>query len=65
MQSHYNDHSLQLYPSANAIIILHASSLQLLRVLAFSEAFPNAEDSISSVSLDPGMKLVSTPSIHP
>ncbi|KAF8222144.1 WD repeat-containing protein [Tricholoma matsutake] len=51
-------YSVLLYPSANAIIILHASSLQLLRVLAFSEAFPNAEDSISSVSLDPGMKLI-------
>jgi hypothetical protein len=49
---------IQLYPSADAVIILNASSLALIRVLAFSEAFPHPEDRITSVSVDAGMKLV-------
>jgi hypothetical protein len=50
--------SIQLYPSADAVIILNAASLALIRVLAFSEAFPHPEDRISTVSVDAGMKLV-------
>lgn len=58
----------QLYPSADNTILLDAHSLALVRVLAFWEAFPNfkhTHDSITSISVDPGLKLVrSTCSPH-
>ncbi|KAJ3966484.1 RAVE protein 1 C terminal-domain-containing protein [Lentinula raphanica] len=51
----------QLYPSADAVVILNARNLSLIRVLAFWEAFPGTHyvsQSISSISVDSGMKLV-------
>ena len=53
--------SNQLYASADAVIILNARTLALVRVLAFWEAFPasmHAKDFISCISIDSGMKLV-------
>ncbi|KAF5385516.1 hypothetical protein D9757_005413 [Collybiopsis confluens] len=53
--------SLLLYPSSDAVIILNAGNLALLRVLAFREVFPGTRDTaenISCVSVDAGMKLV-------
>ncbi|KAF7320375.1 WD repeat protein [Mycena kentingensis (nom. inval.)] len=50
--------SLLLHASADAIVIRNALSLTLVRVLAFSEAFPGAAGSISSVAVDSGMKLI-------
>lgn len=57
----------QLYPSADAVIILNARSLSLVRVLAFWEAFPgtkHSQDEISCISVDSGMKLVRYIRIH-
>jgi hypothetical protein len=51
----------QLYPCSDAVIILNAQTLALVRVLAFWEAFPGTIDEgnvISCVSVDSGMKLV-------
>ena len=51
----------QLYASADAVIILNARTLALVRVLAFWEAFPgtmHTKDSITCISIDSGMKLV-------
>ncbi|KAJ8083807.1 regulator of (H+)-ATPase in vacuolar membrane [Marasmius tenuissimus] len=50
--------SLILYPTADAIVILHAQSLALARVLAFWEVFPGVDGEISSLSVDSGMKLI-------
>ncbi|KAF8167749.1 RAVE protein 1 C terminal-domain-containing protein [Crassisporium funariophilum] len=53
--------SLLLYPSADAVIILNARTLALVRVLAFWEAFPgtmHTKDKISCISVDSGMKLI-------
>ena len=53
--------SNQLYASADAVIILNARTLALVRVLAFWEAFPgtmHTNDSITCISIDSGMKLV-------
>ncbi|PPQ67110.1 hypothetical protein CVT25_005711 [Psilocybe cyanescens] len=50
-----------LYPSADAVIILNAHTLALVRVLAFWEAFPglrHSGDKISCLSVDSGMKLI-------
>ncbi|KAF8807734.1 WD repeat-containing protein [Phlegmacium glaucopus] len=50
-----------LYSSADAVIILNARTLALVRVLAFWEAFPgtiHTKDSISCISIDSGMKLI-------
>jgi len=52
---------IQLYPSADAVIILNAHTLVLVRVLAFWEAFPgllHSKEEISCISVDSGMKLV-------
>ena len=52
---------LQLYPSADAVIIRDVETLDLRRILAFWEAFPgtiHADDAISCISVDSGMKLV-------
>lgn len=57
----YLSTSNQLYSSADAVIILNARTLALVRVLAFWEAFPgtmHSKDSISCISIDSGMKLV-------
>ncbi|KAJ3516450.1 hypothetical protein NLJ89_g1100 [Agrocybe chaxingu] len=58
---HLLSESLLLYPSGDAIIILNARTLALVRVLAFSEAFPGTKhtsDKISCISVDSGMKLI-------
>ncbi|KAG7099019.1 hypothetical protein E1B28_000902 [Marasmius oreades] len=52
------DRSLLLYPSADAVIILSAQSLALVRALAFGEVFPGVPGEISSISVDSGMKLI-------
>ncbi|KAG6836376.1 hypothetical protein H0H93_008676 [Arthromyces matolae] len=49
---------LILYSSADVVILLNASNLSLVRVLALSEAFPNTSDHISSVTVDSGMSLI-------
>ncbi|RDB29031.1 Regulator of V-ATPase in vacuolar membrane protein 1 [Hypsizygus marmoreus] len=56
----FPDESLLLYPSADAVIIVNASSLSLRRVLAFSEAFPGTihAGGISCLAVDSGMKLI-------
>lgn len=51
----------QLYPSADAVVILNACTLALIRVLAFWEAFPakiHTSDKVTCISVDSGMKLV-------
>ncbi|KIY70161.1 hypothetical protein CYLTODRAFT_348194 [Cylindrobasidium torrendii FP15055 ss-10] len=53
--------TLLLYPSADAVLILNAATLQLVRALAFWEAFPSlihTKESISCISVDSNMKLV-------
>ncbi|KAF9479728.1 hypothetical protein BDN70DRAFT_906163 [Pholiota conissans] len=56
-----HNESLILYPSGDAVIILNAQTLALVRVLAFWEAFPgtaHSKDKISCISVDSGMKLI-------
>jgi hypothetical protein len=51
----------QLYPSADSVVILHASTLTLVRVLAFGEIYPGTQhlkQSISCVAVDSAMKVV-------
>jgi len=58
----------QLYFSADAVIILNAHTLALIRVLAFWEAFPgtmHSKEKISCLAVDPGMKLVGRPRYMP
>jgi hypothetical protein len=58
---YYLSISNQLYSFADAVIILNARTLALVRVLAFWEAFPgtmHTNDSITCISIDSGMKLV-------
>ncbi|KII93785.1 hypothetical protein PLICRDRAFT_101217 [Plicaturopsis crispa FD-325 SS-3] len=53
--------TLILYPSADAVVILSACTLALVRVLAFEEVFPGTtrtKDKVACVSVDAGMKLV-------
>ncbi|KAK7059134.1 regulator of (H+)-ATPase in vacuolar membrane [Paramarasmius palmivorus] len=50
--------SLLLYPTADAVVILDAESLSLIRVLAFWEAFPGVTGEISCISVDRGMKII-------
>jgi hypothetical protein len=53
--------SSQLYPSADTVVILDATSLRLVRTLAFSQVFPSREHAnarISSLVVDPTLKLV-------
>ncbi|KAE9408257.1 WD repeat-containing protein [Gymnopus androsaceus JB14] len=53
--------TLLLYPSADAVVILNARNLALLRVLAFWQVFPGTgytSESISCISVDSGMKLI-------
>ncbi|KAF8641123.1 hypothetical protein AX17_000765 [Amanita inopinata Kibby_2008] len=55
------DNLFLLYPSADAIVILHAQSLALARILAFWEAFPStmhSQGTITCITVDAGMKLV-------
>lgn len=56
-------HFPQVYPSADAVIIVNAHSLSLVRVLAFSEAYPGttrATGSLSCIAVDSSMALVRT-----
>ncbi|KAF9527801.1 RAVE protein 1 C terminal-domain-containing protein [Crepidotus variabilis] len=56
-----SNESLILFPSGDAVIILNARTLALVRVLAFWEAFPgtsHSKDAISCISVDSGMKLI-------
>ena len=51
----------QLHPSRDAVLVLDAHSLTLLRVLPFWLAFPDAQDTpcpISCMAVDAAMKLV-------
>jgi hypothetical protein len=53
----------QLYPSADVVVILDATSLRLVRTLAFSQVFPSqghASARILSLAVDPALKLVCT-----
>lgn len=53
--------SSQLYPSADTVVILDATSLRLVRTLAFSQVFPSRDHAnarISSLVVDPTLKLV-------
>jgi len=53
--------SFQCYPSADAIVILDAHTLRLVRVLAFWEAFPGTrytKDFVNCISVDSTMKIV-------
>jgi hypothetical protein len=55
--------SCQLYPSADTVVILNATSLRFLRALAFSQVFPGvgANCNITSLAVDPALKLVRIP----
>ncbi|KAF9244559.1 RAVE protein 1 C terminal-domain-containing protein [Melanogaster broomeanus] len=53
--------TLILYPSADAIVVLDASNLELIRVLAFHEVFPSSQnqgESVSCIAVDPVMKII-------
>ena len=55
--------SSQLYPSADTVVILDATSLRLVRTLAFSQVFPSRDHvsaRITSLAVDPALKLVCT-----
>ncbi|KAH9984643.1 WD repeat-containing protein [Russula compacta] len=57
--------SLLLYPSADTVVILDATSLCLVRTLAFSQVFPGLDGAsvrIASLAVDPALKLVATAS---
>ncbi|KAF9462089.1 WD repeat-containing protein [Collybia nuda] len=50
-----------IYPSADALVILNASSLALVRFLAFCDVFPgmtHSNQSISSIAVDCRMKII-------
>ncbi|KIO08400.1 hypothetical protein M404DRAFT_997326 [Pisolithus tinctorius Marx 270] len=50
--------TLIVYPSADAIIILNASSLVLVRVLALKEVFPGTQRTVSCFAVDPALKVI-------
>ncbi|KAI0305003.1 RAVE protein 1 C terminal-domain-containing protein [Russula brevipes] len=57
--------SLLLYPSADTVVILDATSLSLVRTLSFSQVFPgrdHANAHITSIAVDPALKLVAAAS---
>ncbi|KAF9229125.1 hypothetical protein BS17DRAFT_4921 [Gyrodon lividus] len=50
-----------LYPSADAIVILDASNLELIRILAFQEVFPSLQyqgESVSCIAIDYAMNII-------
>ncbi|KAH9969083.1 WD repeat-containing protein [Russula dissimulans] len=56
---------LLLYPSADTVVILDATSLRLVRSLAFSQVFPGRDRTsarITSLAVDPALKLVAASS---
>ncbi|KAG0704335.1 RAVE protein 1 C terminal-domain-containing protein [Suillus ampliporus] len=53
--------TLILYPSADSVVILDASTLDLVRVLAFGEIYPGTQhlnQSVSCVAVDSAMKVI-------
>ena len=55
-----SSHPCQLYPSADTVVILDATSLRFIRALAFSQVFPGASANynITSLAVDPALRLV-------
>lgn len=52
---------LQLYSSADAIVLLNAATLRLIRVFTFQEVFPGLQslgERVSCIAVDPAMKIV-------
>lgn len=52
---------LQLYSSADSVVLVDAASLQLIRVLTFQEVFPGLQslgERVSCIAVDPAMKIV-------
>lgn len=50
-----------MYPSADSVVILDASTLDLVRVLIFGEIYPGTQhlnQTISCVAVDSAMKVV-------
>jgi len=55
------DHGFQVYPTADAVVVLDASSLTLVRVLALREVFPDSQHvnvAISCLAVDPALTIV-------
>lgn len=55
------DHRSQVYPTADAVVVLDASSLTLVRVLALREVFPDSQHvnvAISCLAVDPALTIV-------
>ncbi|KAI6119823.1 RAVE protein 1 C terminal-domain-containing protein [Pisolithus croceorrhizus] len=50
--------NLIVYPSADAVVILNASSLSLVRVLALREVFPGTQQTVSCLAVDPALKVI-------
>lgn len=50
--------NLIVYSSADAVVILNASSLALVRVLALREVFPGAQQTVSCLAVDSALKVV-------
>ncbi|KAN0100493.1 RAVE protein 1 C terminal domain containing protein [Tylopilus felleus] len=53
--------TLILYPSADAIVVLDAASLRLIRVFTFQEVFPGLQSigkRVSCIAVDPAMKII-------
>ncbi|KAG9314237.1 RAVE protein 1 C terminal-domain-containing protein [Chiua virens] len=53
--------TLIVYSSADAVVLLNAANLQLIRVLAFQEVFPGLEvpgKRVSCIAVDPAMKII-------
>jgi hypothetical protein len=53
--------TLILYSSADAVVVLNAASLQLIRVFTFQEVFPGLQslgERVSCIAVDPAMKII-------
>ncbi|KAI6047751.1 RAVE protein 1 C terminal-domain-containing protein [Pisolithus marmoratus] len=50
--------TLIAYPSADAVIVLNASTLALVRVLALREVFPGTRQAVSCLVVDPALKVI-------
>ncbi|KAI9461775.1 RAVE protein 1 C terminal-domain-containing protein [Boletus coccyginus] len=53
--------TLILYSSADAIVVLDAASLRLIRVFTFQEVFPGLQsigERVSCIAVDPAMKII-------
>lgn len=61
LHTHFIAYLLQLYSSADAVVVLNAASLQLIRVFTFQEVFPGLQslgERVSCIAVDPAMKIV-------